>query len=227
MSAPSNSNVRRNWKTSHALIQAAICLVLGITIGFFLRGSRSAVATQVTATSSPDSASPTAKVLPITAERLKHMADKQAEPVLAQLKSKPNDPELLAKVGYVYYTTRNFKTASEYYKRSVDNKDDVIVRTELGRAYYYAGDPQSALAEFETILKSEPSNANALFNIGLIKWQQDFDADGAVAVWKLMLKKNPNHPRRTEVEQMIAQARQHSNLKAAGPSSSNTGARFH
>ena len=219
MSAPSSSNVRRNWKSSHALIQAGICLVLGIMIGFFFRGLRSAGSTPVIAGTFPNAGSSKAKMMPVTPEQLKHMADKQAEPLLAQLKSAPDDPELLAKVGYVYYATRNFKAASEYYRRSVDNKDDVVVRTELGRAYYYAGDAHGALAEFEKILKSDPNNANAMFNIGLIKWQQNFDADGAVAVWRLMLKKNPNHPHRAEVEQMIAQAKQHSTLSAKGPPS--------
>lgn len=145
----------------------------------------------------------------ITPERLKHMADKQAEPLLAQLKSTPNDPQLLAKLGYIYYATRNFREASGYFRRSVDLKDDVVVRTELGRAYYYAGDPAQALAEFERVLKSDPDNVNALFNQGMVKWQSQFDVDGAIAAWQQILKKNPNHPRRAEVEQLIARAKQH------------------
>ena len=141
------------------------------------------------------------------------MADKQAEHLLSQLQSTPNDPELLAKLGYVYYATQNFKEAAEYYRRSVDINDDALVRTELGRAYYYDGDPDSALAAFEAVLKLDPNNANAMYNIGMIKWQHNFDPNGAVATWKQMLKRHPNHPRRAEVEQLIAKARQHNTLK--------------
>ena len=227
MSAHSSSNTPRSWKNSHALIHAGICLVLGIMIGFLYRGSRSARSTPMTAGTSRDSGSSTAKTTPITPEQFQHMADKQAEPLLAQLKAKPDDPELLAKVGYVYYATRNFKAAAEYYRRSVENKDDAVVRIELGRAYYYAGDARAALTEFEKILKSDPNNANAMFNIGFIKWQQDFDADGAVAIWKLMLAKNPNHPHRAEVEQMIKQATQHSTLSAKAPPSSDPNRKVH
>ena len=136
------------------------------------------------------------------------MADKQAQPLLAQLKSTPDDPQLLAKLGHIYYVTQNYNQASTYYKRSVDIRDDVLVRTELGRAYYYGGAPDSALAEFEKVLKSDPNNANAMFNVGLVKWQSKSDVDGAVAAWQQMLKKYPNHPRRAEVELLIARATQ-------------------
>jgi len=144
----------------------------------------------------------------VTQDRRKLMADKQAQTLLAQLQSKPNDPELLAKLGYIYYLTQNYREASTYYKRSVDLKDAVVVRTELGRAYYYAGDPDSALAEFEKVLKGDPDNANALFNVGMVKWQSKSDVDGAVAAWQEILTKNPNHPRRAEVEQLIVRAKQ-------------------
>jgi cytochrome c-type biogenesis protein CcmH/NrfG len=150
-----------------------------------------------------------AEVRQITPDRLKHMADKQALPLLAQLQSTPNDPELLAKLGHIYYVTQNFKEASAYFKRSVEIRDDVTVRTELGRAYYYAGDPNDALAEFEKVLKSDPDNANAMFNVGMVKWQSKSDVDGALAAWQQILKEYPNHPRRAEVEQLIARAKQH------------------
>jgi cytochrome c-type biogenesis protein CcmH/NrfG len=154
-----------------------------------------------------------AGVRQVTPDQLKLMADKQAQPLLSQLQSTPNDPELLSKLGHIYYVTQNFKEASTYFKRSVDIRDDAIVRTELGRAYYYAGDPDDALAEFDHVLKSDPDNANAMFNVGMIKWQSKSDADGAVAAWQQILKKYPNHPRRAEVEQLIARAKQHRTLK--------------
>lgn len=209
MSPASNSNASSNWTSSGVLIQAAICLVLGVVLGFFIRGSRTAASTPVRVGNAQPASGAIAGVGQVTPGQLNHMAEKQAQPLLAQLQSTPNDPELLAKVGYIYYAARNFKQASEYYKRSVDIKDDLVVRTELGRADYYAGDPDSALAEFEKIVKIDPNNANAMYNIGLIKWQHNFDANGAVAAWKQILKKNPNHPRRADVEKLIAKAKRH------------------
>ena len=63
------------------------------------------------------------------------------------------------------------------------------------------------------MLKSDPDNANALFNLGMVKWQSKSDIDGALAAWQQLLKKYPNHPRRAEVEQLIARAKQHRAVK--------------
>jgi len=214
MSAYSNSITSGSKRTfRQTFILAGICLVLGVILGVFVSRSQVAVSTRVPAANAPRSADSMTGVGQITPDRLKHMADKQAQPLLAQLQSTPNDPELLAKLGHIYYVTQNFKQASTYFKRSVDLRGDASVRTELGRAYYYAGDPDDALAEFENVLKSDPDNANALFNVGMVKWQSKSDVDGALAVWQQILKKYPNHPRRAEVEQLIARAKQHRAVK--------------
>ena len=192
----------------NALILVLFGLILAVILGLVLR--REQVPDQLPAaviapqhpvgTLSPESE--------VTKEQLKSIADKQAQPLLAQLQSTPDDPALLTRLGYIYYATRNYREAATYYKRSIDRRDDVVVRNELGRAYYYAGNLDSALAEFGKVLKSNPDNVNALFNVGMIKWQGKSDANGALAAWRQILKKHPNHARKAEIEQLIARAQQ-------------------
>ena len=214
MSPYSNSRASSsNGTFRQSFILAVICLILGVILGVFVRRSQVAVSTPVAAGNAQPSKNSMAGARQVTPDQLKLMADKKAQPLLAQLQSTPNDPELLSKLGHIYYVTQNFKEASTYFKRSVDIRDDAIVRTELGRAYYYAGDSDHALAEFDRVLKSDPDNANAMFNVGMIKWQSKSDADGAVAAWQQILKKYPSHPRRAEVEQLIARAKQQRAVK--------------
>ena len=210
MTSNSNSVTSGSKRTiRQPVIAAGVCLVIGLMLGVFVGRSQVAGSPQVAAGNTQRSPDSLAGMGQITPDRLKHMADKQAEPLLAQLQSTPNDPELLAKLGHIYYVTQNFKEACTYFKRSVDAKDDAVVRVELGRAYYYAGAPDDALAQFENVLKSDPDNVNALFNLGMVKWQSKFDVEGALAAWEQILKKNPNHSRRAEVEHLIARAKQH------------------
>ena len=201
------------WTVQYAVLWAVLPFVLGVTLGILLRRVVVVVPTETAAGVAQRSTDTQAGVKPVTPDRFKLMADHQAQPLLAQLKSTPNDSELLARLGNIYYISKSFKEAAAYFKRSVDIRDDVKVRTELGRAYYYSGDPDDALAEFEKVLKSDPDNANALFNVGMVKWQGKFDVEGALAAWQQILKKFPNHPRRAEVEQLVARAKQHRAMK--------------
>jgi cytochrome c-type biogenesis protein CcmH/NrfG len=213
MTTESNPTPTFRWTFLHAILWAGIPFLLGATLGVLVRRLEYPAQTNTATVPVARPAATPAAVTPVPPDHRKLMADKQAESLLTELKSKPNDPVLLAKVGSIYYVTRNFKEACTYFKKSVDIKDDATLRTELGRAYYYAGSPDDALAQFEKVLKTDPDNANAMFNLGIVKWQSKFDVEGAVAAWQQILKRHPNHPRRAEVEQLIARAKQHRDMK--------------
>ena len=214
MTTDSDSQLPKpGWTVRRAVLWAGIPFALGLALGILARRAEVGASPAMVAGEAQHSTESAAEARQGAPERLKLMAEQQAQPLLAQLKSTPNDPELLAKLGNIYYVSKRFKEAAAYFKRSVDIRDNVKVRTELGRAYYYSGDPDNALAEFQKALKSDPDNANAMFNVGMVKWQGKFDVDGALAAWQQILKKYPNHPRRAEVEQLIARAKQHRALQ--------------
>jgi predicted Zn-dependent protease len=97
--------------------------------------------------------------------QLKAMADKQAAPLLEQLKAKPNDPALMSQIGNMYYDAQVFPTAIEYYQKSlsIDPKNGAV-RADLATALFYSKDFDHAIAEFDHALKDDPKNSNALFN---------------------------------------------------------------
>jgi hypothetical protein len=196
-----------------AVIWAGLPFLLGVTLGILVHRFEVPIPAKPTGVPTPGPRATAPAVTTVPPDHLKLIADKQAAPLLTELKSKPDDPILLAKVGNIYYVTKNFEEACTYFQRSVDIKDDATLRTELGRAYFYAGKPDDAITQFERVLKSDPANANALFNLGMVKWQSKFDAEGAIVAWQQILKKHPNHPRRAEVEKLIARAKQHRELK--------------
>jgi cytochrome c-type biogenesis protein CcmH/NrfG len=207
-------NAATNWTGTQAYVLAIICLVVGVAIGYLLRGSASPAATTALQASSAAPAGMGGAQQPPSAEQMKHMADKQAEPLLAQLKDKPNDPQLLYNVGNVYYDTQNYPEAISYYEKSLaQNPKSADVRTDMATAYFYSGDVDKALAEFDVVLKQDPNHANALFNQGMVRWKGKMDVAGAVASWKKLLQVNPNYERRAEVETFIAQAEKHANIK--------------
>jgi cytochrome c-type biogenesis protein CcmH/NrfG len=141
---------------------------------------------------------------------MKHMADKQAEPLLTKLKDHPLDAQLLAQIGGIYMRTHQFKEAGDYYSRSlkIDPKN-VVTRDALASSLYYAGDSDGAIEQLEGALKQNANDPNTLFNLGVIKWKAKNDSTGALTAWHQLLKSNPGleATKRGQVEKLIADVR--------------------
>lgn len=208
-SMPSNHTNPPTWTSAQAYTIACICLLMGIAIGYLVRGAGQGSVPVQAQTAVPADA---AQQQP-TPDQMKQMADAKAAPLLSQLTTDPNNPALLAEIGNVYYDTQNYPEAIQYYSKSLAAKEDPNVRTDMGTAYFYSGDSDTALAEFSKVSKANPKFENALFNTGMVKFQGKMDVDGAIAAWEQILKDNPNHPKRADIERLIANARQHANVK--------------
>jgi tetratricopeptide (TPR) repeat protein len=144
--------------------------------------------------------------MPSLAE-MKQMADKQAAPLLEKLKSDPNNSALLIQVGAIYHTTHQFKQAAAYYDKAVRvDPKSVAIRTKLASSLYRDGDVDGAIAQLNRALSYDPKDANALFDLGMIKLQGKQDGKGALAAWKELLKSNPelSTDRRATVEKLMA-----------------------
>jgi cytochrome c-type biogenesis protein CcmH/NrfG len=211
-----NSNTEQSplWSSVQAYTLATICLVVGVVTGYLLHGP-----TPTAAQSSLQAvqAQPFGQTgMPqVTPEQLKHMADKQAEPLLAELKNKPNDASTLAKVAGFYLVARQYQTAQEYYERSLAiNGTDADVLMHLSGCYYYQGDIDKAISVLQRSLRVQPDHPQSLYILGMIQWQEKGDAKAAIATWERLLKTSPNDPNRAKVEQMISRAKLHLNLPA-------------
>ncbi len=204
-----------HWTTTQVYVLAVICFLLGFPAGYLFHSAPSAAAPAAVSASASTQAPDGMNAGQVTPEQLRHMADKTAEPILADLKSKPNDPELLAKAGNVYYDAQQYDQAVRYYGDALkgDPKNS-NVRTDMATAFYYLGDADRAITELNTSLQYNPNHAQTLLNLGLIKWQAKMDINGAVAAWQKLIDTNPNFEGAEKVKQMIAQAKQHANIKA-------------
>jgi len=200
------------WSATQTYGLAIICLLLGLVTGYLLHAPAATPVRAPQAAQQVANGAAATGMGHITQEQLKHMADKKAEPMLAQLQKNPNDAALLAEIGKVYALARELNTSAEYYEKSVKAKPDPRVLTTLGTVYHYAGMDDKAIDALNRALKIDPKYADALFNLGMLQWQSKADPKAAIASWETLLKKNPNHPKRAQVEQVIARAKKHLNV---------------
>ena len=192
---------------------ACICLLVGLALGYLFRGSASPAmpATQPGRVSETAGAPADTHPQMPSLEDMRHMADKKAEPLLAKLKTDPNNSNLLNQVGMLYKATHQFKEAAEYFQKAVDaDPKNVAARTDLASCLFYQGDADGAIRQLQQSLRYDPKDANSLFNLGMIRLQAKNDAGGAVTAWQQLLKLNPTLPeeKKAAVERLIAQARQ-------------------
>ena len=202
------------WTASQAYTMAVVCLLLGLAVGYLLRGSSAAPLAQAAV------ATPAAQELgPAQIPGMGGMpagqpntdlADKAVAPMLQALQQNPKDTATLTNIGNTYYDAKIYDKAIQYYAEALKIAPrNVNVRTDMATAYWYLGDADHAVAELEKSLAQEPTHAQSLFNLGIVKWQGQKDTQGAIAAWQKLIQTNPNYPERRNVEQLIERARDH------------------
>ncbi|MGA6985425.1 MAG: tetratricopeptide repeat protein [Terriglobales bacterium] len=196
------------WQAKQAYVMAAVCLLVGLAIGYLFRGSQSPAPSVAEVAGRQQTAIPHGMGghMP-SIEQMKQMADTKAAPLLEKLKSDPNNSDLLIQVGKIYNSTHQFKEAAAYYDKAlqVDPKN-VAIRTEMASCLYYSGDVDGAISQLQQALHYDPKDANSLFNLGVIKWQGKQDSKGALAAWQELLKSNPqlSADRKATVQKLMA-----------------------
>jgi cytochrome c-type biogenesis protein CcmH/NrfG len=195
-----------------AYVLAAFCLVLGVALGYLFRGSASPAAATVQASVAADGngAQGQSGQPQLTPEQEKAMVEQAVAPLLATLKTSPDDFNALVQVANSYYDGKQYGEAVKYYRLAVKSRPtNPDVLTDLGTSLWYLGDADGAIAEFQTALKYRPDHPGTLFNLGIVRWQGKLDPKGAVEAWEQLLKLNPNFPQKQQVQEYIDKARQH------------------
>ncbi|MGB8062780.1 MAG: tetratricopeptide repeat protein [Candidatus Sulfotelmatobacter sp.] len=219
MTETNRSTPTTEWTSVQAYTLSVLCLLIGVVVGWLVRGSQApAVASPATTSqAAPDPRSDGSSQTP-TPEQLQHMADVQAAPMIERLKTNPNDINLLAGIGNIYYDAHLFPSAIDYYQRALKLEPaNASVRTDMATAYWYTGNSDSAITELKKSLSYEPNQPNALFNLGIVEWQGKMDVKSAVEAWQKLLDTNPNYEGKDKVLQLMAEAKKHAGVKPGTP----------
>ena len=182
---------------------AMVCLVVGMLLGYMIRG----LSSPATAASAPPPAAKSVSTVqpgPVSTAQF----DEVIAPLEAALKSNPKNLSVLVQLGNIYSDHRVFPKAIVYYTRALDiDPKNVKVRTDLGSVYWYSGYPDKALREYQQSLSIDPRHYQTLFNLGIVYESGFNDYDRAIATWEKLLQIYPQNPNREQVAQLIQSAR--------------------
>lgn len=215
-----------NLEAIRVYAMAAICLGVGLAVGYLVRTAManpaSAVPVANVAVASPHSGTMTpAGAMPSLAE-MHQIAGQQVAPLLAKLKKDPNNSALLLQIGAVYHEAHQFKDAATYYAMAVQlDPKNVEAHTKLAISNYRSGNVDPAIAELNRALRLSPKDPNSLFNLGMIRLQGKQDPKGALAAWQKLLKLNPqlDPERKAQVQKLMGDVLAASNRPSAGKGS--------
>ena len=205
------------------MIMSAVCLLIGVVLGYLLRGSAplapssgAMTATARTPAGAGSSAGPvtTQDSAPgshpqLALDNMRHMTNLKAAPLLEKLKADPRDANAWNQLGILYRATHQFKEAESYFEKSLEiDPKNVDARVDLASCLYYNANVDGALAQLNEALTYNPKHPGALMNLGIILLKGKNDAPGAIAVWQKLLQLNPDFAQKDAVERMIAEAQQ-------------------
>jgi cytochrome c-type biogenesis protein CcmH/NrfG len=197
------------WTRERTALLGLVCVLAGTAGGWQIRGMTQMRFSSPSASAAIKKEAPAETTQP-AAVQLKQMVAVQAAPLLEKLKADPASPDVLTSLGNVYYDAQQYPEAVDYYARVLRVRpDDAAVRTDMGTAFWFMGNADRALAEFQKALASVPDNPNTLFNLGMVKWKGKMDAEGATAAWERLLATDPGYEQKKQVEQMLAEVKTH------------------
>lgn len=135
-----------------------------------------------------------------------------------QAEARPDDPELWAQIGHLYFDGGNPAKAIAAYEKSLAIRPgNADVLTDLGVMYRRDGNPEKAVAVFDKAIAADPSHQVSRFNKGIVLIHDMKDIPGGLAAWEALLEIDPTAmaPNGQSVDELVTQFRAMS-TKAAG-----------
>ncbi len=116
----------------------------------------------------------------------------------------PKDPQVPLELANYLYDKRYFNVAIGWYQRALTlDRRNVNARTDLGTCYFYTGQPQQAMAEYNKALKQNPNNQPTLFNMIVVNIEGTHDLHAASKYWNELSRMNPNYPGLADIKSKL------------------------
>jgi tetratricopeptide (TPR) repeat protein len=104
------------------------------------------------------------------------------------------------------YDHQGWQKAVELYQRAISlGMDNADVRTDLGNALRFSGEPKKALEQYRAARKLNLQHENSLCNMATLYAQVLNDPASAVAAWNEYLRLFPNGEKTAVAKQFIAE----------------------
>jgi tetratricopeptide (TPR) repeat protein len=179
------------------LIFALIVIGLGSAAVFSIYRSSGNPALRTAAPGGPSSE-------PLSEDHPPVETDQQLAALIQMSMEDPQNAEIQAEIGNIYFDHKEYDKAIIYYQKSLDLRPgNPNVETDLATCFHYTGRNDEALILLDKVIKNRPDFPQALYNKGIVLIHGKNDIEGGIAAWEELLKSDLEPARRAELEQSI------------------------
>jgi len=108
--------------------------------------------------------------------------------------------------GNWHFDRHEWRAAISSYQQAIAaGMDDADIRTDLGSAYRFAGEPRKALEQYRIAQKQDPHHENSLFNQAGVYAVDLKDPAAGILLWREYLKRFPAGHSVAEATRLIAE----------------------
>ena len=111
------------------------------------------------------------------------------------IKNDPKNAGAAVELANTYFDAERYDDAITWYEQGLSlDANNPDARTDLGICYYYTGQADKALAQFDMSLKINPRHTKTMLNQGIVLAFGKQDLAGAEAAWKQLIAIAPDSP---------------------------------
>jgi TPR repeat protein len=116
----------------------------------------------------------------------------------------PKDPQVPLELANYLYDKHYFNLAINWYQRALTlDPRNINARTDLGTSYFYTGQPQQAITQYNKALKQNPNNQPTLFNLVVVNLEGTHDLRAASKYYNELSRQNHNYPGLTDIKSRL------------------------
>jgi tetratricopeptide (TPR) repeat protein len=195
----SESSPQKMVSQRAALLIAVVSCAAGAGITGLLKGGDQSAQTPSYVISRPEEVS-SAPAQEAGASGNAMMKESAAQPDFSQLPP----AESALQQGNWNYDQQNWVRAIENYQRALSlGLDNADVRTDLGNAFRFSGDPQKALEQYRIAQRQNPQHETSFFNTATLYSKVLNDRVNAILAFQEYLRRFPNGEKASTAKQLL------------------------
>jgi tetratricopeptide (TPR) repeat protein len=175
---------------SNYLLTVIVSATMGATVTWLIMSQRSTSNAPAAPVAQPSQLNPTANT------------------ATAPDVSKMSRGEAAVTLGNFAYDHQQWSEAVRHYQEAIaSGMDNADVHTDLGNVYRFSGQPQQALAQYETAQRLNPQHENSLFNQISLFAEVIGDPQRVIPLCEEFMRRFPNSNKLPAVRELLQRAK--------------------